>query len=142
MPDQSEDVSLRINVLNPQGQRLGGKVDIACKLPDGSGAVDIAGGDASNEIDVSGLQRGGTEPYEVTVTQTGTNLAATQQVRIPATGAVVVQAVLGAPQVSAAQVSAALAGATQTGAAAASAAGASSATLNPPRARCESPTAH
>jgi hypothetical protein len=96
----NSDVSIRIHVLNPQGKFLGGTVDITCKLPGEPNAFYIQGANASAEIDVRGLRHDAAEPYEVTVTQAGTNLSATQQVSVPATGAAMIEIVIGGQQAS------------------------------------------
>ena len=96
MAQHDEEICLRLQVLNPQGQPLGGTVDIACKLPSEAQASYIHAANAAQEIDLRGLRRDATEPYEVTVTQTGTNLSATQMVSVPASGSAVVKCIVGA----------------------------------------------
>jgi hypothetical protein len=87
MSEQPEDIGLRLRVLNAQGKPLGGKVDITAAHPDLANPSYIHGADASQEIDVRGLSRSVQGPYQVTVTQSGTILAQTQGVTIPAQGA-------------------------------------------------------
>jgi hypothetical protein len=95
MAEHDDEICIRLQVLNAQGQPLGGTVDITCKPPGETEAYYIHAANAAQEIDVRGLRRGLAEPYEVTVTQTGTNLSATQRVSVPAKGATTVQTVVG-----------------------------------------------
>src|ERR1017187_1965168 len=94
MAEQLKDICLRLQVLNPQHQPLGGTVDIACKLQGESDAFYIDAADASQNIDVRGLKRTTSHPYSVTVTPTGTALATTQTATVPAVGFVTVQFII------------------------------------------------
>ena len=87
MSEINADVVLRIKVLNAQGQPLGGKVDITAAHADLASPSYIHDADASGEIDVRGLARNVEGPYQVTVAQSGTNLAQTQSIAVPAQGA-------------------------------------------------------
>lgn len=94
MAEQLEEICLRLEVLNPQHQPLGGTVDVACKLQNESDAFYIHAADASHNIDVRGLKRDASHPYEVTVTPTGTTLVATQVATVPAVGFATVQFII------------------------------------------------
>ena len=94
MAEKQEEVCLRLQVLNPQHQPLGGTVDVACKLQSQSDEFYIHAADASHNIDVRGLKRDTSHPYEVTVTPTGTSLATTQVATVPTTGFATVQFVI------------------------------------------------
>jgi hypothetical protein len=86
MPESSSDTTLRIRVLNPQRQPLGGTVDIEFK-PQGTGqTLNVKGADASKDIDVSGLQRTPQGLYQVTVTPTDVFRPSPQFVNVPASG--------------------------------------------------------
>ena len=87
MAQHDEDISIRLRVLNAQGQPLGGKVDITITHKDLANPLYIHGADSSTEVDVRGLSRSIQGPYQVTVTQSGTNLSQTQSVAVPAEGA-------------------------------------------------------
>src|SRR5580704_7536028 len=94
MAEQLKDICLRLQVLNAQHQPLGGTVDVACKLQNEGDAFYIRAADASQNIDVRGLKRDASHPYEVTVTPTGTSLASTQVATVPAAGFKTVQFVI------------------------------------------------
>ncbi|HLJ88497.1 MAG TPA: neuraminidase-like domain-containing protein [Candidatus Angelobacter sp.] len=81
----SPDISIRLSVLDPQGQHLGGQVDIQVK-PLGVGqTLTLKAEDASRDIDIGGLQRGPGGAYQVTVTA-GPGKQATVHVDVPASG--------------------------------------------------------
>jgi ABC toxin N-terminal region/Neuraminidase-like domain len=80
-----KEPTIRIRVLNAQGQPLGGTVDIEFK-PEVSGkTVNIKRADASQDIDVPGLQRSAQGVYQAIVTPPGV-LPVAKFVNIPATG--------------------------------------------------------
>jgi hypothetical protein len=83
MPDIISDISMRIRVLNPQRQPLGGTVDIELKQYDSGQIVNVKGADASKDIDVSGLQRTPPGVYQVTVTPTDVFKPTAQFVTVP-----------------------------------------------------------
>ena len=71
---------------NPQGQPLGGTVDLEFQPRVAAKPVIVKGADASKEIDVSGLERGRLGIYQLTVTPTDIVKPVTRIVTIPATG--------------------------------------------------------
>jgi hypothetical protein len=81
------DVCIRLRVLKPGGQPLGGTVDVEFQ-PQGQGeTTKVRGVDASKDIDVKGLQRfPQVSVYEVTVTPTNVFKPTSQFVTIPASG--------------------------------------------------------
>ncbi|MGC2744308.1 MAG: Tc toxin subunit A, partial [Candidatus Angelobacter sp.] len=86
MPEINAEISIRIRVLNPQRQPLGGTVELEFK-PEVSGrAVTIKAADASKDIDVSDLQRTPQGVYQVIVTPSDVFKPTSQLVTIPATG--------------------------------------------------------
>ena len=81
------DICIRIRALNPQGQPLGGTVDIEFQPQEGSETTKIRGVDASKDIDVKGLARfPQVNVYEVTVTPTDVFKPTSQFLTIPASG--------------------------------------------------------
>src|SRR5258708_2921781 len=80
------DVSIRVTVLDPQGQPLGGAVDLAFQHHGDGRPVHVAGADASKPIDVSGLERSPRGHYQLTVTPTDVFEPVSQVVNIPADG--------------------------------------------------------
>src|SRR5260370_3637324 len=97
MAVSQSDITLRIRVLNPQRQPLGGTVDIEFK-PEVSGPpVTIKAADASKDIDVTGLQRSPAGVYQMIVTAGDTAKPASQFVTIPATGFNTVEVVFDKP---------------------------------------------
>lgn len=89
-----EDIALRIRVLNPQKQPLGGKVDIELKPHAGGPPVVLRGADASRDIDVPGLLRGERGVYQATITGSSISAPVTQIVQAPATGTGIVEFVV------------------------------------------------
>jgi hypothetical protein len=79
-------ICIRVRVLNPQGQLLGGTVDLEFQPQTSGQTTSIKGRDASKEIDVSGLQRTPPELYQLTVTPTDVFRPTSQFVTIPASG--------------------------------------------------------
>lgn len=86
MPDTNNDTALRIRVLDPQRQPLGGTVDIDFKPQDVGPNLSLKAVDASKDIDVSGLQRAPQGLYQVTVTPTDVFKPNSQFVTVPASG--------------------------------------------------------
>jgi hypothetical protein len=86
MADPKDDICIRITVQNPQGQPLGGTVDLEFKPQTSGETMNVKGVDASKEIDVSGLQRTPNGLYQLTVTPTDVFKPASQFVTIPASG--------------------------------------------------------
>ncbi len=90
MASKEPDTGIRITILDPQGHRLGGTVDIEFR-PHGAGEVlTVKGTDASKDIDVGGLQRVPAGLYELMVTPTDVFRPVTRFVTIPASGATAV----------------------------------------------------
>ena len=86
MSETGTDIALRIRVLNPQRQALGGSVDLEF-TPQVSGAtLNVKSADASKDIDVSGLQRAPHGLYQVTVTPSDVFKPSSQFVNVPASG--------------------------------------------------------
>ena len=80
------NISIRIEVMNPQGRFLGGTVDIAFK-PQGPGRTkSVRGADASKAIEVGGLQRTPNGKYQVTIAPSDGSEPASRLVTIPASG--------------------------------------------------------
>jgi ABC toxin-like protein/neuraminidase-like protein/virulence plasmid A protein len=91
----TRDTCLRIRVLNPQRERLGGTVDVEIKPLEGGRTIKIKGANASKDIDVGGLKRGPRERYQVTVTPTsGTASSTTQAITLPLKGIETVEFVI------------------------------------------------
>src|SRR5215472_4886969 len=86
MAQATPDISIRLSVLNAQGQHLGGSVNIDVKPQNGGQALTMKAADASQDIDIGGLQRTPNAVYQVTVTPSGTGKPVTQNVTVPATG--------------------------------------------------------
>jgi hypothetical protein len=85
--DGDTDVCIRLRVLNPQGQHLGGTVDIEFQPQDAGRLTKMSGVDASKDIDVTGLQRfPQVHVYGVTVTPTDVFVPTSQFLTIPASG--------------------------------------------------------
>jgi hypothetical protein len=94
MPEISSDIAIRIKVLNPQRQPLGGTVDIEFAPQDVGQMVKVGGADASKDIDVRGLQRTPRGLYQVTVTPTDVFKPTSQFVTVPASGFVTVEFII------------------------------------------------
>ncbi len=94
MADPKDDICIRITVQNPQGQPLGGTVDLEFKPQTSGDTMNVKGVDASKEIDVSGLQRTPNGLYQLTVTPTDVFKPASQFVTIPASGSATVTVVI------------------------------------------------
>ena len=81
------DICIRLRVLNPQRQPLGGTVDIEFQPQDAGRTSKVSGVDASKDIDVKGLQRfPQVHVYQVTVTPTDVFKPTSQFLTIPASG--------------------------------------------------------
>src|SRR6266403_1040841 len=85
MPTSDTGISLRIRVLNPQHQPLGGMVNIDLR-PEVAGKAISMEADAFKDIDVSGLLRGPRAVYQVVVTAADVAIPVSQFVTIPTTG--------------------------------------------------------
>jgi hypothetical protein len=94
MANTNDDICIRITVQNPQGQSLGGTVDLEFQPHDSGETVNVKGQDASKEIDVSGLQRTPVGLYQLTVTPTDVFTPVSQFVTIPASGSIAVTVVI------------------------------------------------
>lgn len=84
MPTINPASAIRVAVLNPQGQPLGGTVDLYFKPRTTGETIRLTGQDASKEIEVPGLQRGAV--YDLTVMLAGSNRPVTQPVSVPTSG--------------------------------------------------------
>ncbi|HEY2499455.1 MAG TPA: neuraminidase-like domain-containing protein [Candidatus Angelobacter sp.] len=116
MAATDSSIKLRVRVLNPQRQALGGTVNIEFK-PEVSGLpVTIKAADASKDIDVTGLLRSPTGVYQMIVAAGDSSRPASQFVTIPATGFNTVEVVIEKPAVTADARTGANAAATGTGA--------------------------
>jgi hypothetical protein len=79
-------ICIQIRVLNPQGGRLGGRVDLTFEPQEGGETREMKDADASKDINVSDLQRTPQGIYAVTVTPTDVFTPTAQFVTIPASG--------------------------------------------------------
>src|SRR5215831_9530424 len=96
MAQPSSDIALRLSVLNANGQPLGGTVDLELKPHGGGESKIIKGADASQDIDIRGLQRGPNVQYDITVTPAGSSGSGkSDSVNVPATGFGTVRVVVG-----------------------------------------------
>src|SRR5215472_14938325 len=86
--------SFRVAVTNAQGQPLGGMVELHFQPRAGGQPIILKNQDASGEIAVSGLQPGAS--YDVTVTLSGGNVAASQSVIVPDSSATPIRVLVGA----------------------------------------------
>ena len=102
MAEHHEEICLRIEVLNPRHQPLGGTVDIACKSHGGEVALKVDAADASVSIDIRGLRRDLPGLHEITVTPTGSSHSVSQLVAVPAEGFETVRFIVDAETVPAA----------------------------------------
>jgi hypothetical protein len=82
----TDGVCIVVTVHNPQGQPLGGTVDLVFTPQKPGNTVTLKAQDTSRDIAVSGLQRSPQGNYQLTVTPTDVAKSATQSVAIPATG--------------------------------------------------------
>jgi hypothetical protein len=90
MPEKP-DLGLKIRVVDPQGNFIGGTVDIECQHRTLSERTDKPGLSASGQIDIAGLRRAPTGDYQVTVTPSGRFDPQSQFVTIPASGSATMQ---------------------------------------------------
>jgi len=89
-----KDICIRLKILNPQRQPLGGTVNLEFN-PEGKGdTITVQDADASKNIDVTGLQRMPRGIYQLTVTASGAAKPVTQTVTIPAKSFDVVEIVV------------------------------------------------
>jgi hypothetical protein len=88
------DICVRIDTLNPDGQPLGGTVDLEFQPQTPGQTVTLRGQDASKEIDVGGLQRTPNSLYKLTVSPTDVFKPVSQFVTIPASGSAMVSIVI------------------------------------------------
>src|SRR5262249_45368519 len=77
------DLTVRVSVVNPQGEPLGGAVDLEFKPSAAGNPISSKNQDASKDIDVNDLQRGA--KYQLTVTVAGGS-PVSQTMTIPASG--------------------------------------------------------
>src|SRR5258708_3842823 len=89
-----KDICIRLKILNPQRQGLGGTVNLEFKPEVAGDTITVKDADASTNIDVTGLQRMPRGIYQLTVTAAGAAKAVTQTVTIPAKGFDVVEIVV------------------------------------------------
>ncbi|MEP6913860.1 MAG: hypothetical protein ABI923_13950 [bacterium] len=81
-----QDIALKIRVLNPQGQYLGGTVDLDIKHRTLSDHLEYKSLPAAGEIAIPDLHRAPIGNYQVTVTPTEVFKPQSQFVNIPASG--------------------------------------------------------
>jgi hypothetical protein len=86
MSDTDIDIALRIRVLNPRRQALGGSVDLEFAPQVSGQTLNVKSADASKDIDVRGLQRTPQGLYLVTVTPADVFLPTSKFVKIPTSG--------------------------------------------------------
>jgi hypothetical protein len=87
MPQAKElDICIRLRILNPERQPLGGKVDIEFKRRNVDPGMSVKGANASGDIDVRGLLRAPHGHYQVIVTPTDVFNPVLQFANIPASG--------------------------------------------------------
>ena len=84
--DGEGDICIRIRVLNPERQPLGGTVDVEFRPRQVGEMTKVSGADASGDIDVRGLQRMPIGLYKVTVIPADELRPRSQFVTIPASG--------------------------------------------------------
>lgn len=87
MADKTQDVAVRLRIVDFQGHPLTGTVDIEFEPQGGAGqTLEVKGANASGEIDVTGLSRISPAVYKITVTPTTVFAPAAQFVMIPPSG--------------------------------------------------------
>ena len=86
MAERTSDISIRLRILNPDRQPLGGTVDLEFKPQNFGQAMIVKGELASRDIDVRGLQRTPVGLYQLTVIPTDVFKPVSQFVNIPASG--------------------------------------------------------
>jgi hypothetical protein len=94
MSETANDICIRLKVLNPQHEPLGGTVDLEFKPKEVGRTLTVKAVDASKDIDVRGLQRTPKGLYTVTVTPTDVFKPTSQFVTIPASGFITVEFVV------------------------------------------------
>src|SRR5260370_38310363 len=80
------DICIRLRILTPQRQPLGGTVDIEFKRRNVGPGMTVKGANASRDIDVRGLLRAPHGHYQVIVTPTDVFNPVSHFVNIPASG--------------------------------------------------------
>jgi hypothetical protein len=93
--EKTQDITLRVDIRQPDGSQFRGKVDIECKHQALSDHRIIRGIDASRTIDISGLKRAPQGLYQITVTPVDVFAPESQFVSIPASGFAAAQFILG-----------------------------------------------
>ena len=93
----NSEICIRLRILKPQRQPLGGRVDLEFKRLDTGQTMAVKGADASKDIDVSGLQRSPQGLYQITVTPTDVFKPVSQVVNIPASGYATLEMVIDKP---------------------------------------------
>ncbi len=88
-----QKIALKLRVLTPQGDFLGGTVDIELKSLKSKRRQEIRAADASREITINGQPRLPKGDYQITVIPAGASAPETQVVSIPASGVVTVTVV-------------------------------------------------
>ena len=91
MPIHTHQISVRLKILNPQRQRLGGTVDVDFKAQYARKSVTVKDANASSDIRVT-LRRPG--HYHLTVTPTDVFKPVSRSVVIPAEGTVTIEVVI------------------------------------------------
>jgi hypothetical protein len=86
MPETDNDTCLRLRILNPQRQLLGGTVDLEFKRRNVDRGITVKGAEASKDINVRGLLRAPHGHYQLIVSPTDVFKPLTQFVNIPANG--------------------------------------------------------
>src|SRR5689334_19533814 len=86
MAETNSDICIRLRILNPQRQPLGGTVDLEFKRQNNGQTTTVRKANASKDIDVRGLQRTPQGLYQITVTPTDVFKPVSQFVNIPASG--------------------------------------------------------
>src|ERR1700693_3500532 len=86
MQNIGSDTSVRLRILNPQRQPLGGSVDVEFRRRNVGPGMSVKGANASRDIDVRGLLRAPHGHYQVIVTPTDVFKPVSQFVNIPASG--------------------------------------------------------
>src|SRR3984893_3532815 len=86
MQNNNTDICIRLRILNPDRQPLGGTVDIEFKRRNVGPGITVKAANASRDIDVRLLQRSPHGHYQVTVTPTDVFKPVSQFVNIPPSG--------------------------------------------------------
>src|ERR1700720_2572337 len=86
MLDANTDICIRLRILNPDRQPLGGTVDLEFKPQNSGQAMTVRAVSASKDIDVRGLQRTPVGLYQLTLIPTDVFKPVSQFVNIPTSG--------------------------------------------------------